>query len=101
MRRCAALRSRPAPPSESSRADATSEQDLNTGLLVLCDQAYLKRSIQKLTETYMTLSVREIARHVGGKGEGVDELKEVERVLLEMVRFRFPYFLLPARDATC
>ncbi|ORY73059.1 hypothetical protein BCR35DRAFT_281771 [Leucosporidium creatinivorum] len=60
------------------------EKDLNTGLLTLCERAFRRRTIQKLTDTYMTLSLEEIAKAVD---LGTDEkgLKEVEEEILGMM----------------
>jgi hypothetical protein len=53
-------------------------------LLNLCERAFRRRTIQKLTDTYMTLSLEEIAKAVelGTDDEG---LKEVEQEILGMV----------------
>lgn len=59
-------------------------QDLNVGLLQLCAKAFRRRTIQKLTETYMTLSLPDIAKKVDLP---VNEagLKEVQDEILSMV----------------
>lgn len=62
-----------------------SSQDFNIGLLRQCDRAFRRRTIQRLTETYITLSLSDIAQAVD---LSLDEagLRESEQELLRMVR---------------
>ncbi|BGP03055.1 hypothetical protein NBRC10513v2_006779 [Rhodotorula toruloides] len=41
------------------------EKDFNSGLIALCDESLRRRQIQNLTETYITLSLGQIASYVG------------------------------------
>ncbi|BGP51205.1 hypothetical protein JCM10450v2_007134 [Rhodotorula kratochvilovae] len=61
------------------------EKDHNSGLVFLVEQSLRRRQIQKLTETYITLSLGEIATYVGHDAADEAQLKEVEREVREMI----------------
>ncbi|KAL0480236.1 TSC13 [Acrasis kona] len=60
--------------------EETFKSDNNLGLARQCMQALAKRNIQKLTATYMTLSLADIA-----KNAGLNNAAATEKVLLRMI----------------
>ena len=65
--------------------DSFGQQDLNLGLVSLCEDSLRRRQIQNLTETYLTLSLGAICSHVGMDAAAEKDLKEVETEIGEMV----------------
>jgi COP9 signalosome complex subunit 3 len=57
------------------------EQDNNFGLVKQCIDALKQRKIQRLTSTYLTLSLDDIAQNAG-----LSSAKEAEQSVLSMVR---------------
>jgi len=55
----------------------------NEGLVKQCTRSYIRQVIQKLTQTYVTMSFQEIAKEIGLSGE--DANKIVEGHLLSMI----------------
>lgn len=62
----------------------TFEKDYNVGLLELCDKTFRRRTIQKLTETFITQSLVEIAQAVGVE-QNEQNLRELELEIVDMV----------------
>lgn len=62
-------------------------QDLNVGLVSLCEDSLRRRQIQNLTETYITLTLGAVCSHVGLDAAAEKDLKEVETEIGEMVSF--------------
>lgn len=60
-------------------------QDHNLGLVLLVESSLRRRQILNLTETYITLSLGDIAAHVGADPSSEDELKAVEDEIKGMV----------------
>jgi COP9 signalosome complex subunit 3 len=56
-------------------------KDDNIGLLRLVVERAPRWAIRKLTETYLTLSLPEI-----GRAAGIEDVEEVRRIVLSMVR---------------
>jgi len=56
------------------------KKDNNFGLVKQCISALFRRNIQRLTATYMTLSLADIAKNVG-----LQSAKQAEQVLLRMI----------------
>lgn len=56
------------------------ERDDNVGLIKQCLAALHKRNIQRLTKTFLTLSLKDVSQHVGLSGE-----KEAESYILQMI----------------
>ncbi|GAA5825812.1 hypothetical protein JCM3770_006345, partial [Rhodotorula araucariae] len=61
------------------------EKDLNSGLVFLVEQSLRRRQIQKLTETYITLSLGEIAAYVGHDPADEAQVTELEREVRDMI----------------
>ncbi|ORX48928.1 hypothetical protein BCR36DRAFT_584044 [Piromyces finnis] len=55
----------------------------NKGLVKQTTRAYTRKVIQKLTQTYVTMSFEEIAKEIGLEGENANKI--VERHLLSMI----------------
>jgi len=55
----------------------------NAGIVKQTTRAYTRKVIQKLTQTYVTMSFEEIAKEIGLTGENANEI--VERHLLSMI----------------
>lgn len=53
-------------------------------------QYYKIRVVQKLTETYITLSLSEIAEALGKNGEDLASLEDTRGLINAMVEFSFP-----------
>ncbi|GAA5853175.1 hypothetical protein JCM8547_000226 [Rhodosporidiobolus lusitaniae] len=61
------------------------EKDLNFGLVVYCEQALRRRQIQNLTETYVMLTLGELAANVGNDPSSLEQVEEVEREVRGMI----------------
>lgn len=59
---------------------STFERDENMGLIKQCLTQVHKRNIQRLTKTFLTLALRDVAEHVGLASE-----KEAEQYILNMI----------------
>jgi COP9 signalosome complex subunit 3 len=77
------------------------QQDLNLGLVSLCEDSLRRRQIQNLTETYLTLSLGAICSHVGMDAAAEKDLKEVETEIGEMVSPLAPGALSSASSPCC
>ncbi|GAA6012716.1 hypothetical protein JCM10207_005335 [Rhodosporidiobolus poonsookiae] len=62
----------------------TFEKDLNLGLILTCESSLRRRQILKLTDTYMTLPLGEIAAYVGHDPTVDAQLDEVEQEIASM-----------------
>ncbi|TPX57777.1 hypothetical protein PhCBS80983_g03562 [Powellomyces hirtus] len=65
----------------------------NRGIALQCMQALTRRNVQQLTETYLTLSLEDIAKSVG-----LVEVAETERLILRMIEEGHVFAKISARD---
>ncbi|GAA5995311.1 uncharacterized protein JCM10292_005095 [Rhodotorula paludigena] len=70
------------------KAGGAFEKDHNLGLVLLVESSLRRRQILNLTETYITLSLGDIAAHVGADPGSEEELKAVEDEIKGMVAAR-------------
>ncbi|TNY22657.1 hypothetical protein DMC30DRAFT_431592 [Rhodotorula diobovata] len=64
------------------------EKDHNAGLVYTVERSLRARQVMKLTETFITLSLGEIAAHVGVDPADEAGLREVERAVRDMIAAR-------------
>ncbi|GAA5853546.1 hypothetical protein JCM9279_001309 [Rhodotorula babjevae] len=72
----------------SLKGRETFEKDLNAGLVYVVERSLRSRQILDLTETYMTLSLGEIASHVGVNPTDEQGLEDVANELRHMIANR-------------
>ncbi|GAA5909678.1 hypothetical protein JCM8208_003844 [Rhodotorula glutinis] len=70
------------------------EKDHNAGLVYVVERSLRSRQIVDLTETYMTLSLGEIASHVGVNPQDEQGLRDVEGELRRMIANRLIFATL-------
>ncbi|GAA5940538.1 hypothetical protein JCM3775_004822 [Rhodotorula graminis] len=78
----------------SAKGRETFEQDHNAGLVFVVERSLRSRQIVDLTETYMTLSLGEIASHVGVDPQDEQGLRDVEGELRRMIANRLIFATL-------
>ncbi|BGO95100.1 hypothetical protein NBRC10512_006384 [Rhodotorula toruloides] len=75
------------------------EKDYNSGLVAFCDESLRRRQIQNLTETYITLSLGQIASYVGLDATSERDLEIVKGEVEGMITSKQIYAeLSPSTD---